>query len=105
MVAPGVYKPNRSSLPLVDTVSELLQRVPEPRVADVGAGSGALGISVAMRCPHAHVYLLDVSAAAVACAAENANRVGAVNVETLTGSLLVTLRTAVGVMPESSVTV
>ena len=57
-------------------------------VADVGTGSGAIAIAFALRRPDARVYALDLSADAVRCAANNAVRLAAHNVNVLHGPLL-----------------
>lgn len=52
------------------------QRALPIRVADVGAGSGAIAVTLAVRLPQAMVYALDGSADALALTAENARRQG-----------------------------
>ncbi|WP_102411205.1 peptide chain release factor N(5)-glutamine methyltransferase [Beduinella massiliensis] len=47
------------------------------RVLDVGTGSGALAVSIALACPKAEVTAVDVSADALCVARENAQRLGA----------------------------
>ena len=50
---------------------------PLPRlleIADVGAGSGAIAVTLAVHLPRATVYALDASAGALAVTAENARR-------------------------------
>ncbi len=47
----------------------------EPLTAlDFGAGSGCLAIALALKCPAAHIYALDISAEALALARQNAAR-------------------------------
>jgi release factor glutamine methyltransferase len=46
------------------------------RIADVGAGSGAIGVTMAVHLPQATVYALDDSAGALAVVSENARRCG-----------------------------
>ncbi len=48
-----------------------------PRVADVGAGSGCLAITIALERPTAHVLAIDISEAALRIAYENARALGA----------------------------
>jgi release factor glutamine methyltransferase len=61
---------------LVDAVLGQINSRPGQRavVADVGAGSGAIGIAVAVNAPHCRVYGLDVSADALAVAKQNVER-------------------------------
>ncbi|MCX6998668.1 MAG: peptide chain release factor N(5)-glutamine methyltransferase [Kiritimatiellaeota bacterium] len=47
-----------------------------PRVADAGAGTGCLAITLALERPGAHIFAVDISADALALARENAQRHG-----------------------------
>jgi release factor glutamine methyltransferase len=59
------------------------------RIADVGAGSGAIAVTLAVHLPQAAVYALDDSAGALAVVAENARRCGVADrVRCLQGDLL-----------------
>lgn len=48
-----------------------------PRIADVGAGSGCLAVTIALERPNAHVMAIDVSEPALRIAYENARTLGA----------------------------
>ena len=51
-----------------------LWRMPEPRVADVGAGSGCIAITLALEQPAARILAIDIEQTALALARENAER-------------------------------
>jgi release factor glutamine methyltransferase len=61
---------------LVERALALLDGAAEPRVLDVGTGTGAIALSIAHEHPGAQVTALDVSPDALALAAENAERLG-----------------------------
>jgi release factor glutamine methyltransferase len=62
------------------------------QAADVGTGSGAIGVSIAKHAPACHVTAIDKSAAALAVARENAGAHGvAERIEFLEGDLLTML--------------
>lgn len=90
-VTPAVLIPRPETELLVERVIELGQKLftgdEEPVVCDVGAGSGAIAVSIAVTCPKWQVVSSDISAAALAVAAENAARNGAA-VELVEGDLL-----------------
>lgn len=48
----------------------------EVAVVDLGTGSGAIGLSVAVECPHSRVFATDVSADALAVARANLSGLG-----------------------------
>ena len=59
---------------LVAAVLEALERTAAPEVADIGTGSGAIAVSLAMLRPDARVVATDVSSAALEVARANAAR-------------------------------
>jgi len=61
---------------LVERCLELLKGRAEPFVLDVGVGSGAIALALADEHPGARVHGVDVSAAALELARENARRTG-----------------------------
>jgi release factor glutamine methyltransferase len=74
-VTPGVLIPRPESELLVELATEWLAAHPDARrVIDLGTGSGAVAISVALAVPHVRVEARDVSAAALRVAAGNIAR-------------------------------
>uniref|UniRef100_A0A7C2HUN4 Release factor glutamine methyltransferase n=1 Tax=Ammonifex degensii TaxID=42838 RepID=A0A7C2HUN4_9THEO len=73
-VTPAVLIPRPETELLVETAVTLLQGAAAPVVADVGTGSGAVAVSLAVLLPAARVFAVDISTAALAVARENACR-------------------------------
>jgi release factor glutamine methyltransferase len=71
-VGPGVFVPRPETELLVDAVLEAIADLPAPRVVDLCAGSGAIGLSVAKEQPRATVDLVEASADAMAWLRKNA---------------------------------
>src|SRR6185437_7711407 len=59
---------------VVERCLDLLRDMDEPRVLDVGTGTGAIALAIADEHPGAQVTAVDVSPEAVALARENAQR-------------------------------
>ncbi len=62
---------------LVDTVLDTLAGVETPTVLDLGTGSGAIAITLALEAPHAEVSASDISGDALKVANANATQLGA----------------------------
>jgi release factor glutamine methyltransferase len=71
-----VLVPRPETEVVVERCLELIRDLPEPRVLDVGTGSGAIALTIADEHPGARVTAIDVSGDALAVARENAARTG-----------------------------
>ncbi|MGI6413565.1 MAG: peptide chain release factor N(5)-glutamine methyltransferase [Syntrophomonadaceae bacterium] len=71
-VDPSVLIPRPDTEILVETAINLLQARDNPRICDVGTGSGAIAISLAYYLRDAMVYATEISEKALAIARENA---------------------------------
>jgi release factor glutamine methyltransferase len=76
-VAPGVLIPRPDTELLVETAIAELARHAASKMLDLGTGSGAIAVSVAVACPHAQVLATDRSTQALEMARENAARLNA----------------------------
>ena len=76
-VTPDTLVPRPDTETLVDWALEILQPLPgEPAVVDLGTGSGAIALAIKHRHPAAAVQAVELSAAALAVAQDNARRLG-----------------------------
>jgi len=76
-VTPDTLVPRPDTETLVDWALEILQALPgEPAVVDLGTGSGAIALAIKHRHPAAAVQAVELSAAALAVAQDNAQRLG-----------------------------
>ncbi len=74
-VTPDVLVPRPETELLVDLALDYLQPPTRSgRVADVGTGSGAIALAVALRRPRVHVWATDISARALRVARHNVRR-------------------------------
>lgn len=71
-VSPAVLVPRPDTETLVRTALDALRDVTNPRVLDVGTGSGCIAVTLAVHCPTAHVTAVDISADALQVAGRNA---------------------------------
>ncbi|HLP97992.1 MAG TPA: peptide chain release factor N(5)-glutamine methyltransferase [Sideroxyarcus sp.] len=82
-VTPATLIPRPDTELLVESALQLISRSQSCRVLDLGTGSGAIALSIAHARPEAGVMAVDASAAALAVARENAQRLDIANVEFL----------------------
>jgi release factor glutamine methyltransferase len=85
-VDPRVLIPRPETEVLVERCLELLADLAEPKVLDIGVGSGAIALAIADEHPGARVVATDSSPEALALAAENVARTG-LQVELVEGEL------------------
>jgi HemK-like putative methylase len=89
LTAPGhVFTPRPTTEALVDAALAHIDERPL-RIADVGTGSGVIGVSIAVAEPQVEIYATDVNPEAVSLARANAERHGVGDrVHVLEGDLL-----------------
>ncbi len=85
-VTPDVLVPRPETELLVEALLDELKAVADPAVLDLGTGSGAIALAIASERPDARVTAVDSSAAALAVAKRNAERLQIGNVRFLEGS-------------------
>jgi len=73
-VTPAVLIPRPDTETLVQCALDLLKGKAQPKVLDLGTGSGCIAISLAHRCKTAELTATDVSPDALAIAAQNAKK-------------------------------
>lgn len=76
VVRPGVLVPRPETEVLVEAVAAALRRRRVERILDLGVGSGCILLALLRQLPGSAGVGVDRSAEAVACAAENARRLG-----------------------------
>jgi release factor glutamine methyltransferase len=91
-VTPDVLVPRPETEGLVEWALELLRGRPDPAVADLGTGSGAIACAIASARPDADVLAVEASAGALAVASRNVRELGlASRVRLLAGDLFAPL--------------
>lgn len=80
-VSRDVLIPRPETEHLVEAALELLAPDARAGIADLGTGSGVIAVTLALERPACRILATDLSAAALAVAAENARALGAANVE------------------------
>lgn len=76
-VTPATLIPRPETELLIELVLEKVRDAAAPRIVDLGTGSGAIAVTLALEIPTSQVTAVDASAAALAVAADNAARLGA----------------------------
>jgi release factor glutamine methyltransferase len=74
LVSPVVLIPRPETEHLIETVLELAREAPNPRIVDVGTGSGCIALALAHELRNAEIYGVDLSAEALEIARANAAR-------------------------------
>lgn len=85
VVTPDVLIPRPDTELLVEAALRHLPEHAPCRVLDLGTGSGAIAIALALRRPLAEVVAVEASPEALAIAEDNAQRLGADNIRCLAG--------------------
>jgi len=86
-VTRDVLIPRPETEHLVEKVIELAARFQQPRIVDVGTGSGAIAVALAHKLPHAQITATDICSRALVVARKNA-KLNEVDLRFLEGDLL-----------------
>ena len=97
VITPNVLEPRPESEAMIDVFKDLSKGGPfgqkgpnnglRPRIADVGAGSGALGITAALEVPNNSVDLLEIDSKVLKVAKTNVDKF-TLNIDTVKSDLL-----------------
>lgn len=88
-VTPDVLIPRPETEHLVEQAITIAREFAEPRIVEVGTGSGAIAVALAVHLPQAHITTIDVSEKALGVARENAAwNAGRERIRFLHGNLL-----------------
>jgi release factor glutamine methyltransferase len=82
-VSPDVLIPRPETEHLVEAVLERFEREANPRIVDVGTGSGAIAVAIAHALPRSRVTAVDLYPSALEIARRNAERHGVIDRTTL----------------------
>jgi release factor glutamine methyltransferase len=74
IVSPAVLIPRPETEHLIETILPLAREMQNPKIADVGTGSGAIALALAKELPNAEIHATDISPAALEIAEANAAR-------------------------------
>jgi release factor glutamine methyltransferase len=72
----GTLEPRDDTEALIEAVKPFLARRPSARILDIGTGTGIIAITLLKLFPAAHAVATDISADALATAADNARHLG-----------------------------
>ncbi|AAT88626.1 protein-(glutamine-N5) methyltransferase, release factor-specific [Leifsonia xyli subsp. xyli] len=88
-VGPGVFVPRPETEQVAQFAIDALRAVPspEPIVADLGTGSGAIALALATEVPHARVFAVENSPEAFVWSRRNIDAAGAPNVRAVFADL------------------
>lgn len=78
IVGPGVLCPRSDTETLVEAALELIPEEPTDDkpwiIADIGCGSGCIGLTIALERPHVRVFSIDIADEAIACTRANVEK-------------------------------
>jgi len=74
IVSPAVLIPRPETEHLIEAALPLCRAIRNPKIADVGTGSGAIALALAKELPNAEIHATDISPAALEIAEANAAR-------------------------------
>lgn len=77
---------------MVERALGIAAAYPNPLIADIGCGSGAVAVALAKNLPHAAVSAVDVSTEALVLAEHNAASLGCANIEFIKSDLMLGIR-------------
>lgn len=87
IITSAVLEPRPESETMIDLLKTLPHLPKNPVIADVGAGSGAIGITAKLELPNAQVELLEIDPKALKVAQKNVDKYTA-NITTVSSDLL-----------------
>lgn len=76
IVQKGVLCPRPDTETLVDSVLKIIPKDEEYFIADIGCGSGCIGLSLALARPNTKLFAVDIAPEAIACTKANVQRFG-----------------------------
>jgi release factor glutamine methyltransferase len=74
IVKPNLLCPRPDTETLVQTTLELIPEDKEYFIADIGCGTGCIGLSILLARPKSKLYAVDISQAAIDCTKENVQK-------------------------------